>query len=460
MDHDPAVFPGRGQGDRAVAGTERLRIVQNVPENLGQAAFDAVDHQRPLIGGYIRQPDLGPRLMGVLVQIRQHRQHGAHVHRPGFGPGQFGIQARGIGNVADQPVQPDHVFLNDGHQFALLVGVFQTRRGFNGASKRGQGVLDFMGHIGGEAFDGVHAFPERLGHVLEAFRQVADFIVAAGKIGDGLIAAVIPAHPFGGGGQAGDRPGDGARQVHRQQHRHGKRAAEDFQDIQANLQKRVVDGLGPPGQHQGAKHVFIALNRHGDAKDHPVPPGAQNGRRHFSRKRRHRLRIISGVLAGVLMVHLQGFLPDQAPHQPVIDFQYGGQHPAAARRWQFLNLNQASGAHQQPGIGNHDSVALEKTGPGSRRFDQPADDLIDDFRRQLLVRGIVGDDGPFPQGGGEHLRLDAQGLDFRVNQVPAVFIQVKKPGHQNSQRQHVDGQDAPGQRRKHPPPWAGSGLIP
>ena len=81
MDHDPAVFPGRGQGDRAVAGTERLRIVQNVPENLGQAAFDAVDHQRPLIGGYICHLDPGPRLMGGLVQIRQHRQHGARIVR-------------------------------------------------------------------------------------------------------------------------------------------------------------------------------------------------------------------------------------------------------------------------------------------------------------------------------------------------------------------------------------------
>ena len=67
-----------------------------------------------------------------VMQVDQGFQHGADVDRFGFSPGQFRIQARGIGNVADQPVQADNVFLDDGHHLALLFRVFQPRRGFDG----------------------------------------------------------------------------------------------------------------------------------------------------------------------------------------------------------------------------------------------------------------------------------------------------------------------------------------
>ena len=41
-----------------------------------------------------------------------------------------------------------------------------------------------MSHIGGEALDGGDAVVKRFGHVLQGGRQIADFVLAGGEIGN------------------------------------------------------------------------------------------------------------------------------------------------------------------------------------------------------------------------------------------------------------------------------------
>ena len=266
------------------------------------------------------------------MHFDKNRQHGADVHRLGLGPGQFRIQARGIGYVADQPVQADDVLLDNGHHLALLFRVFQPRRGFHRAPQRRQGVLDLVRHVGGETFDGVHPDPQGNGHFRQALRQIADFVVSAGEVGNRLLTAVVTAHQLRGDGEAPDRADDGAGQIYRQQHRHPQGDGENLQDIQTHLQKRVVDGLRSPGQHQHPEHVFVALHRNGDAENQAVAPGASYHARPFAQKRLDGFRVVAGVLAGLFTVDLEDFLARQAAYEPVIDLQNGGQNPAFGAR--------------------------------------------------------------------------------------------------------------------------------
>ena len=113
-----------------------------------------------------------------LLDVDQHRQHqAAQVDRLRFGARQLGVEPRGVGDVADQPVEALHVVLDDAHQLALLVGVLDPRDGLDRAAQRGQRVLDLVGDVGGEALDRVHALPQRLGHLAQRARQLADLVV-------------------------------------------------------------------------------------------------------------------------------------------------------------------------------------------------------------------------------------------------------------------------------------------
>ena len=75
-----------------------------------------------------------------------------------------------------------------------------------------QRVLDLVRDIGGKALDGVHALPQRVGHLAQRAREIADLVAAAGEVGD-LDPAPAAARALGRGGEAADRPGDGAGEI-------------------------------------------------------------------------------------------------------------------------------------------------------------------------------------------------------------------------------------------------------
>ena len=119
---------------------------------------------------------------------------------------QFGIEARGVGNVGDQAVEPAHVVLDhlDIRRLALFVGLGE-RQGLDGAAQRGQRVLQLVRDVGGEALDRLDAVVERVGHVAQRHRQMADLVLAVARNRGSPRALDAAAHPHGGAGQPAQR---------------------------------------------------------------------------------------------------------------------------------------------------------------------------------------------------------------------------------------------------------------
>ena len=78
---------------------------------------------------------------------------------------QFGIEAAGVGNIRDQPVEPLDVVLDHLEQARAAGVVARQRQRFHRRPQRGQRVLQFMGDVGGEHLDRLDAVIERIGHV-------------------------------------------------------------------------------------------------------------------------------------------------------------------------------------------------------------------------------------------------------------------------------------------------------
>ena len=62
--------------------------------------------------------------------------------------------------------------------------VLGQRQCLDRASQRGQRVLQFVADIGGEALDRLDAGIERVRHVAQRLRQIADLVLAVGEVGD------------------------------------------------------------------------------------------------------------------------------------------------------------------------------------------------------------------------------------------------------------------------------------
>ena len=121
--------------------------------------------------------------MSTTVYSTAERSTIVHV-----GAREFGVETRRVGNIADQPVEPADVVLDDGEQpVARRLGLGDRQR-LDGAAQRGQRVLEFMRDIGGEMLDRVDAVVERLRHVAQRAGKMADFVRPVGEVRD-LLAA-------------------------------------------------------------------------------------------------------------------------------------------------------------------------------------------------------------------------------------------------------------------------------
>ena len=198
-----------------------------------------------------------------LVGHRQHRcQQPRHVDGLGVGPRQLGIEPRGIGNIADQPVEAAHIVLDHAEQPAAAVVVARQRQGLDRAAQRGQRVLQLVRHVGGKALDRVDPVVQSPRHVAQRARQMADLVGTVGEVGDLLARLHAAPHPVRRRRQPSDRPRDRTGKQHRQHDHHPRRHQEDAQDRKPLGRDDAVDVAALRRQQQRAAHGPEALDRH------------------------------------------------------------------------------------------------------------------------------------------------------------------------------------------------------
>ena len=173
---------------------ERLRIGQQVGNHLaepgimarhGERVGRAAPFEAHFDGDVVAEP-------GFVGDRGQRRQQPPQIDRRHVLTLQFGIEAAGVGNVGDQPVEPLDVVLDHLEQPRAAGVVARQRQRLHRRAQRGQRVLQFMGDVGGEHLDRLDATVERIGHVAQRAGQMPDLVAAAGEIGNfdaGLDAA-------------------------------------------------------------------------------------------------------------------------------------------------------------------------------------------------------------------------------------------------------------------------------
>ncbi len=95
---------------------ERQRVVDQILEHLHQPFLGAHDNQVLLYGF---QHDFGATAalaIRLAIIIHQHLQFLADIGRFDLIAAQFGVEARGVGDIADQPIEAVHIVANDDHQ--------------------------------------------------------------------------------------------------------------------------------------------------------------------------------------------------------------------------------------------------------------------------------------------------------------------------------------------------------
>ena len=111
-------------------------------------------------------------------------EHICDVDRLGLGPAEFGIEAGRIRNISNQAIQALNVFLDNRHQFLLLVRIADSGGGLNGTAQRSQWIFYFVADVGGKSFDRVHPFVQGAGHFSQHAGELADLIATPGKVRD------------------------------------------------------------------------------------------------------------------------------------------------------------------------------------------------------------------------------------------------------------------------------------
>ncbi len=136
-DQNGATVAAGMDADRAIRRAERDGIRDHVDKDLRQPALDAGNGQVALMAGDIERQLRRPVGAGGLMHVDQGSQHRPDVGRRDLQAAQLGIEPRCVGNIADQPVQPLDIVLNDRHQPAPLDRIVDPRRGLDRAAQRG-----------------------------------------------------------------------------------------------------------------------------------------------------------------------------------------------------------------------------------------------------------------------------------------------------------------------------------
>ena len=104
-----------------------------------------------------------------------------------------------------------------------------------------RGFSEFMCDIGGEALDRLDAAVERMGHLAERAREMADFVGSIGEVGDLLARSYASLNAFGRLGELTQGFGDRIGLRDRENEHHGRRDQEVSQERPTFAGDHLVD---------------------------------------------------------------------------------------------------------------------------------------------------------------------------------------------------------------------------
>ena len=212
------------------------------------------------------------------------------------------------------------------------------------------------------------------------------------------------------------------------------------------------------GQQHDADGAFVALHRLGDGDPQPVIDGAADIRRHFA--------AVAGALQPHLLLHVglpvrparagrdidggdRAAVRQQRQHE-IVDLADKRQDRAAIDRRQRRPVRPRRPALARLRVG--DDGAVRRINLGARigcRIGQPAQQRTSDFRHQMRIVRVGRQHRALADRAGVNLRLFAQRGDLGFQQTVLVLIQIQQRHDQQRQRQGVDQQNPP-QQRRHP----------
>ena len=307
-----------------------------------------------------------------------------------------------------------------------------------------------MGDVGGELFDGVHAQPQGVGHVAQRAGKLADFITPAGEVGDQGLAPGARAHGLRGAGEAAHGARDSAREIEREHHGDGERDAEGLEDGEPRFAHLALDVGGRCAQHEHGLNLLEVLDRHRDG-DHEAPvQGFLDGAAAFALERPPVFRMVERVV----VVGRQVDARRQALDNPEIDDLGEAREPARARRvGQRFGLDQGCRARERAAVDDQVVFGAEQAGPAVARQDEASEQVAGGVRvEREHGSGRVRDRRAAAQRPGDQLALGGERLDFGLEQIVLVLVEIKQAEGEDNQRPHVDRQDLGHQRpRRHPP---------
>ena len=389
----------------------------------------------------------------VLAQIAQHLQQ---VEGLFLFLDQFGIEPRGIGNVAHQTVEAAHVMFDHIQQFLALVVALDHAQRAHGRPERSERVLDLMGHIGGELFVAVDPVVERRDHAAQRARQAANLIRPRGQIGNAdaagvHLARVLVAAQFGGGREVGQRIGDGRGQNEAEADGDEGRDDENLQDALAFAAHKAVDLSRSTGH---GDHADRGLALH-DGSHHAEKRAAFDGERAFQpgaaghASADHAAQLLFERRGGGDLIGAEGGRnPVPKPIQPVVQ---QGPLTRLGRGEGFGHGKAACGAGDQRfrRIIDKDFDAAAQIQPVERGSH------IDTIASGQVHRRACGELGLDHIGDQLSLRHQCRGALQR--QTVSRGIEVEDPRNQNAERDQVEGNDLARQRRgaerEQPPPF-------
>ena len=438
LNHDPRT--GRA---------ERQRIVDDVAEHLAVTAVVAVCGERRVGGDAEIEVDAGLTCRADGIVANHVGQEAMEVDGFYLAAHQFGVESGGVGNVGNQPIQPVDVVHDDGHELGAAFRVeVLARRHFDGGTQGSERILEFVRHIGGEAFDGVDALPQRVGHRAQGVVQIADLVAALAEIRNLRPAFAGETHFVGGARQPHDGLGDGAGKVEREQHRDAESRRGDGQHVVADLPQRGGDGAIVPGEDQCPKDLLVALDRHCSAQDKAAVAGDPHGRGIEAAQRARRLGVIADCRRGALHIFGEAVSPRQLPGDPVADLvAQGNRCNGGTLGWRQRAAVDAAELAQKIRVAQQVAGLAEQAGSHTGRAHQTGQELTRGIGVHPVDRGLAAHHGNLADACRHHLALDQQRCEFGVDQLVFVVAEIDCTQRQQGHRYDVEQQDAARERR-------------